>query len=257
MRSPILSIILISCLAACTGTRARAQHPPHGPLHYLTVMGNRRIADLRLTSDSLVILFASNRPADPEARRYLILAGEEDGKFYRLYAKQTNYISLFVYYLSPDKKELYLLHETPEYATLAECKQATDTIKPADKYFVEWYSSAAFKAYTGYPTISTLDSAATSRLAKAFVDTVNALAGKRRGTHMADLYGSVTIDDILTRVMIANHLNPVITIPEFSAKIMQYHIRLAGLPYTHAAPRQPRFSADTTRLRAPRVNSNH
>jgi hypothetical protein len=233
-------------------------------LHYLTIMSNHRVATLTIGGDSLVITRAANRPttlnspAPADTRRYKIVASEQHGKYWWLYVRQDQAVSLVIFYRSADNRELRLLDEVQTYPTLEACRNAVDTLDPEKKLFAHWYSDAAYKIYTAYPGINTADSSTINSLSTDYVREMVAGAAKAHNTRLADLYGAGTGQDILSKVLIDDHLNPNTTLGELSAKIQQYHILIPEMPIYHSAPRHPSLSADTTQgLAAPRINAPH
>ena len=255
MRLSILFALILSQLAA-------GAQPLEHPLHFSTVMSNHRIASLTIAGDSLVITRAANRPAAPETKRYRIVMVEAGGQYW-LYVQQTyptpsEQFSRILYYLSRDKKQLYLLDEVNSYPTLRELRAANHDVKPETKYFEKWYADSTFKVYSAYPSIAGADSITMYHITDDFVRQTMAVADKLHNTHVGDIYGAGAGQNILSSVLISSHLNPNVTLGQFSARIQQLNIKIPDVPLYHSPSRRPSFSSDTAHgLTAPRISAPH
>jgi hypothetical protein len=267
----LLSSFLL-CAAVCS---AQTSSSPLNDISYYTAAANKATLQLQIAGDSVFLkesrggrevgrecfgIVGRNNPLDKSSdktpRDYLLyvckaLPPRQPSKW-KLPPPRP--YSLFVLRLSPDRQQLYVLHEDkPTFMTLEDAEKANSDLDPGNKYFATWYSPKAFAALIRQPALSTADRATLQKVVDLMVDGMQANLDKRRQTGMADYYGTWYMQDNLTKALITQHLSPITSLTEFSQKIAEYKLSVPRLPTMHTqSPNPP--AADTSHLKAPTVH---
>jgi|GEM_PF-6498269 len=218
-------------------------------LQFFTVMRDRSIASLTIGDGSVQIT----------TDHYQLVEDDPKGLYHYLYVHSVEHggFSLLVYYLSADKQECYFFREVNGYPTLADCQKANIPLDPQKEEFETWYAPAAFKTYSAYPTLADADSTKVDQVSRDFVEKFMEHAQtfrrnnlERMQKHTPVVYGGDTYQNILSKVLIAHHLNPDANMADLSRRSEQLHLNVTNMPRYHPASRRPTLSTDSTRVNA-------
>ena len=219
-------------------------------LQFFTVMRDHSIASLTIGDSSVRIA----------TDHYKLVEDTSKGLYHYLYIQSVEHggISLLVYYLSADKQECYFFREVDSYPTLDACKKANTPLDPQKEDFETWYAPAVFKKYSAYPALADADSAKVDQVSHDFTERFIEHAQTFRKNNlermqkprMPVVYGGNTYQNILSKVLIAHHLNPDATLADLSQRTDQLHLNVTGMPRYHPASRRPALAPDSTRVNA-------
>ena len=110
-----------------------------------------------------------------------------------------------------------VLAEADTYETMAECKRHL-AAEPGSKLLVTYFSGQKLQSFLSYTRVRDLDSASTDRLFLALRDEMLLNKDKIVNTHFGDLYGSITVRELMNRTMIKQRVYPLASDAEITKK---------------------------------------
>ncbi|MDB4926692.1 hypothetical protein [Mucilaginibacter sp.] len=168
-------------------------------------------------------------PADPEMKQKLYFLRKQDGfsiyvvvtehKVSMLGSRIGNTYALVGYKLLPDGEKLNVAYETHSHTSLEECKELN--FDPGARFTLTYFSKAYYDKFSTLKPVKDVDSLTTieiySRLKQQMM--ANQERIRRFG---ATMYATVESWELLTRILLAMQLNPIISEEEFNRYTEKY-----------------------------------
>lgn len=180
-------------------------------------------------------LFVIHKTASKKVikKQYTIMAKEAHQQYTIIYVKKVKHntqslqdvFGTYVITPSDTKNPSFVLHEDAVwYHSMDEARKATALVKFDSKYFSTLYSESNFATYTKYPRIEQADKATLQRVVDLVSKKIQINKAKQQNTYRKDTYNATFVQEQLVDALIENHLNPLVTTAQLSARLSALHI---------------------------------
>lgn len=171
-------------------------------------------------------------PPDPDVKEKLYFLHEQDGfsiyvtveehKVSELGSRIGNTYGLVGYKLSPDGDKLSIAFETRSHSSLEECKKVD--FNPGARFTLTYFSKSYYDKFNTMKPVKDVDSLTTIEIYSRLKQQVaaNQERIKRFG---ATMYGTLEVWELMTRVLIAMQINPVLSEEKFNRYTEKYIIK--------------------------------
>jgi hypothetical protein len=238
---------------------------------YYTVAPNYRVANIRTTEKLLSISYKKADKIEKEEEYQIVDEGKKEG-YFLIYIKRDvpeypaptknmetpSLFGSFVFAFSKDQSQLMVLHENKLwYSTLEEAKIASSNIAFESKHFNTWYAEPDFLSFAKFPSIDSADKSTIQQVSSSLIMDMESDRDRMKNTKRADIYGGEFLQNSLTKVLVANHLNPMVTISDLDKKVAEYHIAIPSLRQlknTNVKPLRSGTRDSNTVINQPKTN---
>jgi hypothetical protein len=230
-------IITVLCIISFEFALAQKQNNAVTNATFNTVLGDKRIGHLSITDDSVNVKYELN-DVIVQNLHYNIVDKTNVGSYTFVYVeyKQNTKSKLkwgplnkpYIVYVFHFINENLLVLQSPGFANLEEAKKHYAGIKMEDKYFMTWYNRVRFVKYLKYPDINTASKQKIQQVINQWTAEFNESKIKLENLNpLLNVFDFA--EDMWTKCLINNNLNPLLTFPNIYDKILSYHLPIPSI----------------------------